>query len=67
MAEKSDLIKTEFLNQMSHEIRTPINVILSSVNLIGEVVHGKIEKEFWPRYGCGKCQTNVPCEESIPE
>lgn len=32
-----------------------------------EYVHGKIEKEFWPRYGCGKCQTNVPCEESIPE
>ena len=52
MAEKSDLIKTEFLNQMSHEIRTPINVILSSVNLIGEVVQGKIEKEYDDLFPC---------------
>ena len=23
-------------------------------------------KQFSPRYGCGKCQTAVPCEERIP-
>ena len=32
-AEKSDLLKTEFLAQMSHEIRTPINAILSFTSL----------------------------------
>ncbi|MCK9280967.1 MAG: PAS domain S-box protein [Melioribacteraceae bacterium] len=52
IAEKSDLIKTEFLNQMSHEIRTPINVILSSVNLIGEVVQGKLDKEYEDLFPC---------------
>lgn len=25
-----------------------------------------IEPKFAPRYGCGKCQTNVPCEYQIP-
>ncbi len=29
-------------------------------------VHEKIALMFAPRYGCGKCQTNVPCENSIP-
>ena len=24
-------------------------------------------KRFAPRYGCGKCQTNVPCEHGIPK
>jgi len=33
-AEKSEILKSEFLAQMSHEIRTPINVILSFTNLI---------------------------------
>ena len=26
----------------------------------------RVEKRFHPRYGCGKCQTGVPCEEHIP-
>jgi len=25
-----------------------------------------IRKKFAPRYGCGKCQTGVPCEATIP-
>lgn len=24
------------------------------------------KKKFFPRYGCGKCQTGVPCESGIP-
>lgn len=27
---------------------------------------GFIRKKFAPRYGCGKCQTGVPCEAAIP-
>jgi len=27
---------------------------------------GDIERAYAPRYGCGKCQTAVPCESSIP-
>ncbi|NLC51775.1 MAG: epoxyqueuosine reductase [Firmicutes bacterium] len=26
----------------------------------------KIKPRFYPRYGCGKCQTNVPCEHKLP-
>ncbi len=26
----------------------------------------KMKKKYSPRYGCGKCQVNVPCEEGIP-
>jgi len=26
----------------------------------------RVKKHFAPRYGCGKCQTAVPCEHSIP-
>lgn len=29
-------------------------------------VHLEVEKRFAPRYGCGKCQTGVPCENSRP-
>lgn len=25
-----------------------------------------IKKQFFPRYGCGKCQTAVPCEDILP-
>lgn len=35
-AEKSDKLKTEFLEQISHEIRTPLNVILNFNSLIKE-------------------------------
>lgn len=27
----------------------------------------KMELQFFPRYGCGKCQVNVPCEFEIPK
>ncbi|MDD4803312.1 MAG: 4Fe-4S binding protein [Syntrophomonas sp.] len=27
----------------------------------------KTAAKFEPRYGCGKCQTNVPCESRIPD
>ncbi|MFA7575292.1 MAG: 4Fe-4S binding protein [Arcobacteraceae bacterium] len=26
-----------------------------------------IKKKYKPRYGCGKCQVNVPCEHEIPK
>ncbi|WP_241078438.1 4Fe-4S binding protein [Natranaerofaba carboxydovora] len=26
----------------------------------------KIYPEYFPRYGCGKCQTAVPCEKTNP-
>lgn len=29
-------------------------------------VVGKIKAVYNPRYGCGKCQTGVPCEDKIP-
>lgn len=45
-AEKSDLLKSEFLAQMSHEIRTPINVIQSFAGLIREEVRGLISSEL---------------------
>jgi ferredoxin len=28
---------------------------------------GQILEKYWPRYGCGKCQINVPCESKIPQ
>ena len=27
----------------------------------------EVKARFAPRYGCGKCQTAVPCEDSIPD
>jgi epoxyqueuosine reductase QueG len=35
-------------------------------NLLCSDFLDKIKKKYWPRYGCGKCQVNVPCENSIP-
>ncbi len=45
-AEKSDLLKSDFLAQMSHEIRTPINVIQSFSGLIKDEVKHVISKEL---------------------
>ncbi|PKL88071.1 MAG: hypothetical protein CVV23_12045 [Ignavibacteriae bacterium HGW-Ignavibacteriae-2] len=45
-AEKSDLLKTEFLAQMSHEIRTPINSILSFTGLLREELNDKLPYEL---------------------
>jgi epoxyqueuosine reductase QueG len=27
----------------------------------------KTHEQYYPRYGCGKCQTDVPCERGIPK
>lgn len=44
-AEKSALLKSEFLAQISHEIRTPINSILSFSSLIKSEVEEMVDKE----------------------
>lgn len=45
-AEKSDLLKSEFLAQMSHEIRTPINSILSFSGLIRDEFEPQLSNEY---------------------
>ncbi len=35
-------------------------------NTCSEYLNTEIRPRYVPRYGCGKCQTAVPCEESIP-
>ncbi len=41
-AEKSDMLKTEFLAQMSHEIRTPLNNILTYTSVLKEEFEDKL-------------------------
>jgi epoxyqueuosine reductase QueG len=31
-----------------------------------EYIDNVVKPKFTPRYGCGKCQTAVPCEDSLP-
>lgn len=31
-----------------------------------EYIDNEVKPKFTPRYGCGKCQTAVPCEYSLP-
>ncbi|NJD22283.1 MAG: PAS domain S-box protein [Melioribacter sp.] len=45
-AEKSERVKTEFLEQMSHEIRTPINIILGFNSFIKEELKKNITEEL---------------------
>ncbi len=45
-AEKSEKVKTEFLEQMSHEIRTPINIILGFNSFIKEELKKNITEEL---------------------
>lgn len=45
-AEKSNLLKSNFLAQMSHEIRTPINTILSYASLLKSEVKDKIPSDL---------------------
>lgn len=35
-------------------------------SICSQYINEKIKKRFAPRYGCGKCQTAVPCEHAIP-
>jgi len=46
LAERSDILKTEFLAQMSHEIRTPVNTILSFSSLLKESLQDKLDEEL---------------------
>ncbi len=45
-AEKSDRLKTEFLQQMSHEIRSPMNAVIGLSNLIKEEVYDKVAPDI---------------------
>jgi len=48
-AEKSDKLKSEFLEQMSHEIRTPINAVVNFTSLLRDEIEEKnqIFKEYF--------------------
>ncbi|MEW6275173.1 MAG: 4Fe-4S binding protein [Bacillota bacterium] len=37
------------------------------IRVCSQYLDTKIKPFFYPRYGCGKCQTAVPCEHSIPQ
>ncbi|MBU1679849.1 MAG: PAS domain-containing protein [Bacteroidetes bacterium] len=41
-AEKTNILKTEFLAQMSHEIRSPINIILSYMGLLKDDISDNV-------------------------
>jgi epoxyqueuosine reductase len=43
-----------------------ITVKGKDVNTCGDYLDNIIKLRYAPRYGCGKCQTNVPCEHSLP-
>ncbi len=45
-AEKSNMLKSEFLAQISHEIRTPINAVLSFSSLLKEEVSENIDDDL---------------------
>lgn len=45
-AEKANRAKSEFLANMSHEIRTPMNSILGFGELLKDMLHGNVEKEY---------------------
>ncbi|MHB1687972.1 MAG: hybrid sensor histidine kinase/response regulator [Ignavibacteriaceae bacterium] len=45
-AERSDKLKSEFLNQMSHEIRSPMNAVLNFANLLKEEMLEKLTPDF---------------------
>lgn len=36
------------------------------ISLCAQYIDNEIRPRYAPRYGCGKCQTAVPCEEAIP-
>jgi epoxyqueuosine reductase QueG len=49
--------------------RCPVGAISQlgkDVQLCGNYLDNTIRPRFTPRYGCGKCQTAVPCEHSTP-
>ncbi len=54
--------------------RCALNCPASAITVAGGKDHAKCSafldrmlEAFRPRYGCGKCQVDVPCERSIPE
>ncbi|PKL88716.1 MAG: hypothetical protein CVV23_08795 [Ignavibacteriae bacterium HGW-Ignavibacteriae-2] len=49
-AQKSEMLKTEFIAQMSHEIRTPINTILSFIGLIKEDIQNSIDVDLFDSF-----------------
>lgn len=49
--------------------RCPVSAITwedKDHEICSDYLHKVIENRFGPRYGCGKCQTAVPCENCIP-
>lgn len=44
-AEKSDMLKSDFLAQMSHEIRTPINTILNYTSLLKMELESQVSED----------------------
>ena len=45
-AERSDILKSEFLAQMSHEIRTPVNSILSFYTLLKNELENSVSGDL---------------------
>ncbi|GJQ64667.1 MAG: hypothetical protein SCALA702_37200 [Melioribacteraceae bacterium] len=43
-AEKSEILKSEFLAQMSHEIRTPVGAIMSYSQILREYINSELEE-----------------------
>ena len=49
--------------------RCPVNAIDPVTGKDHKICHGNVIKSgiiHYPRYGCGLCQTKVPCEKGIP-
>ena len=50
--------------------RCPVNAITSAGkdhDICADFLDNVIKPRYAPRYGCGKCQTAVPCEAGIPK
>ncbi len=50
--------------------RCPVGAIITDRGRINRICHvylDEMKPVYAPRYGCGKCQTEVPCEHEIPK
>lgn len=50
--------------------RCPVDAIIPDRGRINRICHvylDEMKPVYAPRYGCGKCQTEVPCEHEIPK